>query len=91
MSERKPKVDPRVPTVAVDRMLARTHVSTSDDKVRAMVQERIDWAMNKGPERETWTPAMARQTIRYALWRHHKNQEAYRQVMGGSGAWSRAR
>jgi hypothetical protein len=68
MATRKPRVDPLVPTHDVDRILGWTHVRTPDADVVAMLNERM--ASVTDPR---WTPAIRRQTIRYALWRHHRN------------------
>lgn len=80
MSERKPAVDPIVPTYAIDRRLGRVHVGTPDAEVEALVAEAIATA-EKGPEGAQWTPKIKRQTIRYAIWRHHRNLAEYRRVM----------
>jgi hypothetical protein len=48
-----------------------------------MVAEAVDRAA-AGPQGELWTAKIRRQTVAYALWRHHRNLAAYVQVMGGS-------
>lgn len=68
MITRKPRVDALVPTRDVDRILGWTHVATPDDVMVAMLNERM--ATVTDPR---WTPAIRRQTVRYALWRHHRN------------------
>lgn len=78
MSERKPRVDKLVPTIVIDRKLGRVHVGTSDSEVTAMIEEAL--AAVTDPR---WTPALRRQTLRYALWRHHRNLAEYAWVMGG--------
>jgi hypothetical protein len=80
MSERKPRVDPLVPTVAIDRQLRRVHVGTPDDVVESMIAEAVD-RQAAGPEAHLWTAKIRRQTVRYALWRHHRNLDQYRAVM----------
>lgn len=82
MTDRKPRVDAIVPTHAIDRRLGRVNVGTSDDQVVAMIREAMSVAM-RGRERDKWTPTIQRQTIRYALWRHHENLRQYLWVMGG--------
>lgn len=78
MAERKPRVNPLVPTHAIDRWLARyVHVGTPDEQVAGEVQREID-----RQDDHRWTVAIARQTVRYALWRHHRNQAEYAWVMG---------
>ena len=75
--ERKPRVSPLVPTHAIDRWLARTHVATPDDEIL--------YAVRNAPGLSTdsrWTPALIRQAERYALWRHHRNFAEYAWVMG---------
>lgn len=73
-----PKVDPLVPTHALDWKLGQTHVGTPDAEVIRMVEDAI--AQQTDPR---WTATIKRQTVRYALWRHHLNQSEYRFVMGG--------
>jgi len=75
---RKPRVDPLVPTHQIDRRLAITHVSTPDNAVIDM----IETAMGRQQD-PRWTTKIRRQTIAYALWRHHQNQADYAWVMGG--------
>jgi len=75
--ERKPRVNPLVPTCAIDRWLSRTHVATPDTEILATIRE--------APGLRTdarWTPALVRQAERYALWRHHRNMAEYAWVMG---------
>lgn len=79
-SPRKPRVNPYVPTRDVDRWLGRIHVATPDDVMVAQLSEMIEVPASNDPR---WTAAIKRQTIRYALWRHHKNLAEYRWVMGG--------
>jgi len=68
VNTRKPRVDPLVPTRDVDRILGWTHIRTPDDGIVSMLTKRM--ANVTDPR---WTPAIRRQTIRYALWRHHRN------------------
>lgn len=82
MSERKPRVDPIVPTRAIDMRLGRVNVGTPDETVVSMIREAISRQIH-GPEGSKWTPTIQRQTIRYALWRHHENLSQYVWVMGG--------
>lgn len=82
MTERRPRVDPLVPTIAIDRRLGRTYVGTPDESIVAMVQEQITRQLS-GPDADKWTPKIQRQTIKYALWRHHRNLSEYAWVMGG--------
>jgi len=65
---RKPRVDPLIPTHQIDRRLATTHVSTPDNAITMMIETAID--QHPDPR---WTPALKRQAVRYALWRHHRN------------------
>jgi hypothetical protein len=84
MTERKPRLDSKVPTYAIDRKLGRTHVMTPDEDVVEMIEQMIEAAVKHHPEQAaTWTPTIRRQTVRYALWRHHKNRDQYIWVMGG--------
>lgn len=76
--ERKPRVDPLVPTRSIDRYLGRIHVGTPDSDVQAAIEAAPGMASDP-----RWTPALRRQAIRYALWRHHKNLAEYAWVMGG--------
>ncbi|TMQ09881.1 MAG: hypothetical protein E6J90_37075 [Deltaproteobacteria bacterium] len=71
-------MDKLVPTRAIDRQLARTHVGTPDQDIVDMIESAPGWS---DPAR-AWTPALRRQTLRYALWRHHKNLAEYAWVMG---------
>lgn len=75
---RKPKVDPLVPTRALDRILGRTHVGTPDSEIEQMIHERIDHMTGQG---EPWTPTLRRQTVRYGLWRHRANRQEFMDVM----------
>lgn len=75
--ERKPHVSALVPTHAIDRWLARTHVATPDADILAA----IDIAPGLSTDAR-WTPALLRQTKRYALWRHHRNLAEFAWVMG---------
>ena len=77
---RKPRVDPLVPTHAIDRRLGRIHVGTSDGDIVALIEEAIE----QSKDREKYTPTIKRQTVRYALWRHHENLALYALVMRGS-------
>lgn len=81
--ERKPRVDPRIPTGEINRWLGRVHVGTPDAEVEAELRAQID---RSGA---TWTEAMKRQAVRYALWRHHENLGEYQWVMGGGHHRSR--
>jgi hypothetical protein len=81
-TERKPRVDPIVPTLAIDRKLGRVHVGTPDAEVEILITAAISSALN-GPQSAQWTPKIQRQTVRYAIWRHHQNLVGYAQVMGG--------
>lgn len=74
---RKPYVNPLVPTRALDWKLGRVHVATPDADVVSMVEAAM--ADQTDPR---WTPAIRRQTVRYALWRHHQNFTEYAWVMG---------
>lgn len=65
---RKPRVDPLVPTRQLDWYLGRVHVRTLDADIVADITERMDKQTDP-----RWTPAIRHQTIRYALWRHHRN------------------
>jgi hypothetical protein len=77
-TERKPHVDPLVPTVSVKRWLGRIHVGTPDSEIMRMLEEQM--ATQTDPR---WTPTIKRQTIRFALWQHHRNIAEYVAVMGG--------
>lgn len=76
-TSRKPHVSPQVPTRAIDRYLGRTHVSTPNADILAAIRSAPGLTTDPG-----WTPALLRQTERYALWRHHRNQADYAWVMG---------
>jgi hypothetical protein len=78
--ERKPYVNPKVPTYAIDRKLGWVHVGTPDNEVESLINEAID-RMMQGPQASEWTPAIRKQTVRYALWRHHRNLAEYIRVM----------
>lgn len=77
-TQRRPRVDPLVPTRSIDRWLANTHVATPDEDIRYAVRN----APGLGRD-ERWTPALVRQTERYALWRHHRNFAEYAAVTRG--------
>lgn len=79
--DRKPYVNPLVPTRVIDRKLGRVNVGTPDAEVEQIIREAIDSAVN-GPEGGKWTAAIQRQTVRYAIWRHHRNLAEYAWVMG---------
>lgn len=75
--ERKPRVNSLVPTRSIDRWLGRVHVGTPDEEIVATIKAA------PGLKTDTrWTPTLLRQTIRYALWRHHLNLAEYAWVMG---------
>ncbi|MGA2284369.1 MAG: hypothetical protein ABSH07_12005 [Candidatus Dormibacteria bacterium] len=78
--ERKPRVDPLVPTRAIDFHLGRVHVGTPDQEVAREIEAAIDKAAAREPR---WTPAIRRQAVQYAIWRHHQDLAEYRRVMGG--------
>ncbi len=70
------------PTYALTSRLGRTHVGTPDEEIVAMVEEQV--AKVRGTKRDDgWTPALEREAIRFALWRHHENLAEYAWVMGG--------
>jgi hypothetical protein len=75
---RKPRVDPLVPTREVDWYLGRVHVATPAADVAATIEAQL--ATRTDPR---WTPALLRQTVRYALWRHVRNLAQYAEVMRG--------
>lgn len=75
---RKPRVSPQVPTRAIDRYLQRIHVGTS----LSDVQEAILSAPGLGTD-PGWTQTLLNQTLRYAAWRHQRNQAEHGWVMGG--------
>ena len=77
---RKPRVNPYVPTRDVDRWLGRIHVATPDDVMIAQLNEIIDVPASQDPR---WTAAIRRQTVKYALWRHHRNFEEFAAVNRG--------
>lgn len=81
MTERKPTVDPLVPTFAIDRRLGRVNVGAPDSEVEAMIREAIESQL-AGPDADKWTPKIQRQTVKYALWHHHRNLAQYVWVMG---------
>jgi Golgi nucleoside diphosphatase len=58
---------------------------TPDEEVVEMIEQAIEAAVKYHPEQAaTWTPTIRQQTVRYALWRHHKNRDIYTWVMGGA-------
>lgn len=79
MADRKPRVHPLVPTHFLDWKLDRLHAATPDAEVVALIEASL--ATTTDPR---WTPALRRQTVRYALWRHHRNFALYAAVMTGS-------
>ena len=79
MTDRKPRLSPKVPTRAIDRKLDRTHVGTSDEAIVAMIEE----AIASSPDLGLFTKAIRRQTIAYALWRHRQNRALYVAVATG--------
>jgi hypothetical protein len=77
-TKRKPRISELVPTHAIDRWLARTHVATPDADIL--------YAVRNAPGLRSdarWTPTLLRQAERYALWRHHRNFAEYADVMRG--------
>lgn len=80
---RKPRVNPQVPTRDVDWWLGGIHVRTPDEHVAAMLEELMDKAHfeRQAPpgmsavEVKRWLRTIRSQTVRYALWRHHRNLE----------------
>ncbi len=80
-AQRKPRVDPLVPTYSIDWLLAREHCATPDEVIVEQITERIAIQAD-----ERWTPAIKRQTLRYALWRHHRNYAEYAAVMRGTAS-----
>lgn len=78
---RKPRVDPLVPTRAIDYQLGRTHVATPDSEVHQMLRDTVEKAVG-GKQGAQWTPQIQRQTVRYGLWRHRANRQEYMDVMG---------
>jgi hypothetical protein len=79
--ERKPRVSPLVPTMAIDHHLGRVHVGTSDAEVKADIEQMVARAAANDPR---WTPALRRQAVKYALWSHHRNQAEYEWLMSGA-------
>ena len=77
-TRRKPRLDPLVPTRAIDRWLGTVHVTTPE----AEIAETIESAPGLKTD-PRWTPALVRQAVRYALWRHRQNFLDYAYVMGG--------
>ncbi len=74
---RKPYTNKLVPTREVDRWLANQHVATPDERIVSMIQAAPGPLVD-----QRWTPELMRQTVRYALWRHHQNYLEYAWVMG---------
>ena len=75
---RKPRVSPLVPTRAIDRYLAGVHVATPDERIVAEIKSAPGLSTDA-----RWTPALLRQTIRYALWRHEQNYLEFARVVAG--------
>lgn len=75
------RLDKLIPTYALEDKLGRTHVSTPDTEVLAMVNEGIAEARAKGDTR--WAhPMFVKQTHKAALWIHNEHRLEYRWVMG---------
>lgn len=68
------------PTRAITHRLGRTHVATSDDDIAQMIRDALDSYGREADAR--WTPALEREAIRFALWRHAENRAEYAWVMG---------
>ena len=66
---KKPYVNPLVPTRDVDRWLMRIHVRTPDSEVALLLHD----LMQNAPDAPRFTRTIRLQTVRYALWRHHRN------------------
>ena len=72
--------DERVPRDAIKRRLGRTHVSVPDDDIVAMIEA----AFETSTDRAKFTPALRRQTIKFALEVHRRNRELFTRVMQGN-------
>ena len=63
-----------IPESSIEWLVARLHVSKTDDEVRAEIVRRT------GPE---WTPEAIKRACDYAVKCHKKNQDLYARVMSG--------
>jgi hypothetical protein len=72
--------DERVPRNHVKHLLGQLHVSLKDDEIEREINRRIDLS----PAVKQFTPALRRQTVRYALLVHQRNRQLFTQVMQGN-------
>jgi hypothetical protein len=63
----------RIPKHAINWLVARLHVSTSDDAVKADIRKRCTAAQ--------WTEAKIVEAEKYAVKSHRRNQALYQSVM----------
>lgn len=76
--DREPlEVTDEIPTTFLHYLLGRTHVGTSDEAVRSMLERRLNKYKHK------YTTEQREQTIAAGLWYHHENQAEYKAVMSG--------
>lgn len=69
-------IDPKIPTGAIEWLVNRMHVSTTDDEVRKEIARRTEG-------KEEWTPELIKQAQEYAVSVHNRNQDLYTDVMRG--------
>jgi len=67
--------DARVPRGDINWLMGRVHVGVTDEEITADITKRCS--------APGYTPALIRQSIRYALICHKRNRDLYNRVMRG--------
>jgi hypothetical protein len=71
--------DERVPRNAIRHHMGRIHVGVSDEAIAA----EITAAVKRSKDADAFTPALVRQSIRFALICHTRNRDLFRRVQAG--------
>jgi len=71
--------DVRVPRYAAAHIVNAQHVDTPDAEIEKLIRARIA----ASPNATLYTPALVRQTVRYALLVHARGRALYQYVMRG--------
>lgn len=82
------KWDERLPRTSIEWLMARVHVSTSDDDVAANIRERCVKAWKGHGLTTLETDRLIKQSIAFAIECHKRNQAFYMRVMGGGWGYT---
>lgn len=69
--------DERVPRNAIRHHMGRVHVGTPDETIVAEITAACERS------KDTFTPALVRQSVRFALECHKRNRDLFRRVTSG--------